>query len=111
MELGDLKNLIQFEAKEAATKYLNEVLEGKDRPMCGFAWVKVIPTHKGNTKLGRTERATLQALGFEKTWDGKAYELYMPGRINAQNVNVHLAGAEVAATIFRPLRKAASTDK
>lgn len=41
--------------------------------VCGFAWVDVFPTHKGNTKLGREERRILEQCGFDKSYDGPKY--------------------------------------
>ena len=42
-----------FSAAVVATqKYIDEVLKGEDAYTCGFAWVKVKPKHKGNTKEG-----------------------------------------------------------
>ena len=35
---------------------------------CGFAWCSVYPEFKGNTRLGKEERAVLEKCGFEKDW-------------------------------------------
>jgi hypothetical protein len=41
--------------------------------VCGFAWVDVYPTNKGNTRLGKAERKVLEAVGFKKDIYGKKY--------------------------------------
>ena len=56
-----------FSAAVVATqKYIDEVLKGEDAYTCGFAWVKVKPKHKGNTKEGRQERKIFAALDLQK---------------------------------------------
>ena len=62
--------------------------------MCGFAWVTAHPAHKGNTKLGKEERAILQSMGFEKDWTGKTYQIWNPSGNPTQNIDVKEAGAQ-----------------
>ena len=62
--------------------------------MCGFAWVTAHPKFKGNTKLGKEERAILESIGFEKDWTGKTYQIWNPSKHPTQNIDVKEAGAE-----------------
>ena len=68
---------------------------------CGFAWVTVYPEHKGNTRLGKAERATLVAMGFRKDWTGKSYELWNPTGYAGQSMDVKEAGAQAYAEVLR----------
>ena len=62
--------------------------------MCGFAWVTAHPKFKGNTKLGKEERAILESIGFDKDWTGKTYQILNPSKHPTQNIDVKEAGAE-----------------
>src|SRR6056300_629668 len=68
---------------------------------CGFAWVTVYPEHKGNTRLGKAERRTLEAMGFRKDWTGKAYELWNPTGYAGQSMDVKEVGAQAYAEVLR----------
>ena len=68
---------------------------------CGFAWVTVYPEHKGNTRLGKAERAVLAQMGFRKDWTGKAYELWNPGNYAGQSMDVKEVGAQAYAEVLR----------
>lgn len=101
MEPELLKTEMFLAAKKAANDYFNNVLGGKDRFPCGFAWVIISPEHKGNTKAGKAERRIYEQLGFKKDWTGKTYMLYNPARIACQNVDVISAGCSAAADILK----------
>ncbi len=45
--------------------------------VCGFAWVDVYPEHKGTTTLGKQERKVLEAIGFKKKFESKAYYMWI----------------------------------
>jgi hypothetical protein len=45
--------------------------------VCGFAWLNVYPANKGNTRLGKEERAVLEANGFRKNEYEKCYQLWI----------------------------------
>lgn len=46
--------------------------------VCGFAWTYVYPKHKGNTKLGKQERAALEACDFQQDYcNPKKYTLWI----------------------------------
>lgn len=45
--------------------------------VCGFSWVSVKPENKGNTRLGKAERAALEAAGFRKNDYEKCYQLWI----------------------------------
>lgn len=94
------ENTIRETARTAATKYFNEVLGGRDQYACGFAWVTVYPKHKGNTKLGRAERAELTKLGFSQDYN-RTYQMWNPSRMACQNVDTLYAGAHAAAAVMK----------
>ena len=85
-------NKLTADAKASAVKAQQDLLAkwtaqtgGNEygEPMyCGFAWVTVYPEHKGNTRLGKQERATLESMGFRKDWTGKAWQLWNPTGYN-----------------------------
>mgnify|MGYP003628509931 FL=1 len=96
-EIDELK-LIIAKAKTAANKasreYLDVTLKGEDNYPCGFAWVSILGV-KGNTKLGRN----MKAAGIEQDYT-KAFQIWNPGNVNVQNVDVKEAGATAAADVF-----------
>jgi hypothetical protein len=87
-------------AFEAADKFHKEVNGGRDRYPCGFAWVKVRPANKGNTKAGKDERRLLEKMGLRKDYTGTAYEKRNPSRYMCQNVDTLEAGARAYATVL-----------
>jgi hypothetical protein len=60
---------------------------------CGFAWVNVYPANKGNTRLGKEERALLEANGFRKNEYEKCYQLW----ISAYNQSIQKKEAYASA--------------
>ena len=98
-------------AREAATKAQQDFLarwnantggnEYGEPVYCGFAWVTVYPEHKGNTRLGKQERAVLEAMGFRKDYTGKAYQLWNPTGYAGQSMDVKEAGAQAYAEVLR----------
>ena len=104
-------NSIQEQAKDAAVKAQQDFLAKRNaqtggneygEPMyCGFAWVTVYPEHKGNTRLGKQERATLESMGFRKDWTGKAWQLWNPTGYAGQSMDVKEAGAQAYADVLR----------
>ena len=104
-------NAIQEQARDAATQAQADFLAkwnantgGNEygEPMyCGFAWVTVYPEHKGNTKLGKGERRTLESMGFKKDWTGKAWQLWNPTGYAGQSMDVKEAGAQAYAEVLR----------
>ena len=71
--------------------------------MCGFAWVTAHPVNKGNTRLGKEERAILESIGFKKDWTGKTYQIWNPSRFSTQNIDVKEAGAEAYVSMMNKL--------
>ncbi len=94
------KSQIAEVAHKAASAYFKDSMGGVDNFPCGFAWVKVYPQHKGNTKEGKAERRDLEQLGFTKDYTGKAYELWNPSEMPVQNVDVKYVGARAAAELM-----------
>jgi hypothetical protein len=95
--IDDIKTIIaqaKVAAENASQKYLTEKMNGEDNYPCGFAWVDILGI-KGNTKMGRA----LKAAGIEKSYNG-SYQIWNPGGLHVQNVDVKTAGAEAAAGIF-----------
>jgi hypothetical protein len=82
-------------AYEAANKFFQEKLGGRDQYACGFAWVNIYSV-KGNTKLGRA----LTSNGFRKAYEG-GLQLWNPSKFGCQNVDTLEAGAEAAAQVFK----------
>jgi hypothetical protein len=99
MDINTVKAEMTAAAVEAAADMYKQI--GGDRYACGFAWVTIYPKHKGNTRLGKAERAVLTALGFRKDYTGRAYELWNPSGSPVQNVDIKEAGARAAATVLR----------
>lgn len=81
-------------AKEAADKMFDKI---GDWYPCGFAWVTIEPKFKGNTKDGKAERKILADLGFTLDYTGKKFQFWNPSKHMAQNVDVKMTGARVAA--------------
>lgn len=101
MDLELIKAEMLAEAKAAADKFFADTMGGNDWGACGFAWVTIDPKHKGNTKLGRAERAEYAALGFELDWTRKSFQLWNPSNHRAQNIDTKEAGARAAALVLR----------
>ena len=95
------EDLIRATAFQAADAFEQQHFPNGGWGCCGFAWVTVYPEHKGNTKLGKAERATLKSLGFDKDWTGKAYQMWNPSRYATQNVDTLEAGARAAADLLK----------
>lgn len=82
-------------AREAATKFFKERLNGVDQYACGFAWVK-IPNVKLSTKVGKE----IAKSGFSKSYTG-GVELWNPSGMSVQNIDVKEAGADAYAAVLR----------
>ena len=63
---SDVHQEASSKATTAVNTFFNDILKGEDQFACGFAWVTVYPKNKGNTKLGKAERAGLESIGFKK---------------------------------------------
>ena len=100
MTVKELSVLAESKANQASLDYFNSKLGGKDNYPCGFAWVTVRPENKGNTKLGKEERRVLESMGFSKDWTGKAWQIWNPGKVNVQNVDVKEAGDQAYADVM-----------
>jgi hypothetical protein len=85
----------QTAAYEAAAKFFQERLGGRDQYACGFAWVNIYGV-KGNTRLGKA----LSAAGVRKAYGG-GLQMWNPSKFGCQNVDTLEAGAEAAANVFR----------
>lgn len=86
------------EAFSAATYAAEkELYTNGERPYdfnCGFAWVTIKPAR------GNLCSVLKQDYGCSKGYYG-GLEVWMPGRINSQNMYVHLAGAKAFAEVLR----------
>lgn len=85
----------QSAAYEAANKFFQERLGGRDQYACGFAWVNIYGV-KGSTKLGKA----LTAAGIRKSYEG-GLQMWNPSKFGCQNVDTLEAGAEAAAQVFK----------
>jgi hypothetical protein len=101
--MTDINNIIQVNtivneakqaAREAAEKYFQEKLGGRDQFACGFAWVDIFGI-KGNTRLGKA----FKAAGIRKSYTG-SYQIWNPAEMGVQNIDTLEAGAEAAAKVF-----------
>lgn len=95
--IEEIKNAAAFEADA----YLKQNYDGVDDGPCGFAWVNIVPKHKGNTKDGKAERVAIRAMGFELDYTGKRFMMWNPSGNGCQNMDAKLAGARVAARMLR----------
>jgi len=80
-------------AYQAAAKFFQEKLGGRDQYSCGFAWVTV--HEKGSTKMGRA----LKKAGFSKSYSG-GLQLWNPSQFGCQNIDTLEAGAQAAAEVL-----------
>ena len=87
-------------AHDAADTFFKDSMGGIDRGCCGFAWVTIVPVHKGNTRLGKAERREFEALGASKDWTGKKWMLWNPANYPVQNIDTLEAGARAAAKVL-----------
>lgn len=81
-------------AFQAANKFFNEKLGGRDQFACGFAWVNIYNV-KGNTRVGKA----LSASGVTKSYGG-GLQMWNPSKFGCQNVDTLYAGAQAAAKVF-----------
>ena len=112
-----MTTLLNIDANTVATQATNAANIAKDaflakwkestggnaygEPMyCGFGWVQVTPEHKGNTRVGKQERAVLEAMGFSKDWTGKSYQLWNAGGYNGQSMDVKEAACGAYASVL-----------
>jgi len=82
-------------AREAAERFFQEKLNGRDQFACGFAWVDIFGI-KGNTKLGKA----FKEAGVSKSHTG-AFQIWNPADMYVQNVDTLEAGAQAAADVFK----------
>jgi hypothetical protein len=80
-------------AEQAARKFFDERLGGRDQYACGFAWVTVF--EKASTKLGRR----LKDIGFRKSYSG-GMQLWNPSHFPCQNVDTLEEGARAYAAVL-----------
>ncbi len=83
------------EAYQAAQKFFQERLGGRDQYACGFAWVNLYGI-KGNTKLGKM----LKQAGVRQDYT-KAFQIWNPSGMGCQNVDTLEEGARAAAEVFK----------
>lgn len=82
-------------AQEASYAFYRDVLGGKDRGMCGFAWVII------SLKLGTKLAKELYELDYHKPYGttGKLC-LWNPSSLGVQNVDCLYAGAKAYADVL-----------
>jgi hypothetical protein len=93
--IAEIHNQATWAAAQAACKFFNERLGGRDQYSCGFAWVEV-PEVRGNTRLGKT----LAKVGFSKTYGRKGMTLWNPSGHPCQNVDTKFHGAVAYAKVL-----------
>lgn len=82
-------------AREAAERYFNDRLGGRDQMCCGFSWCHINGVRL-NTKIGRA----LAAVGFDKSWTKGIY-LWNPASMPVQNVDCLYAGSKAYAEVLQ----------
>lgn len=95
-QIKTIRTEAEVAAREAATKFFNEKLGGRDQYACGFAWTSIYRV-KGNTKLGRA----MKAAGIKHDAYEKCFQIWNPSKLNCQNVDTKEVGAQAAAEVFR----------
>lgn len=93
VSVRDAVAMAKDQAADAALKFFQDKLDGRDQYACGFAWVTVY--EKGSTKLGKE----LIANGFSKAYDG-GLQMWNPSGMHVQNVDTKEVGAEAAARVL-----------
>lgn len=97
LTLAQIHEQASLAANKAAKAYFDKELGGKDRFPCGFAWVKIEKNVRETSKMGKE----LLALGFDKGWDSKRFELWNPSNFFVQNVDTLEVGAMAYAQVLR----------
>lgn len=67
--------------------------------VCGFAWISIYPEFKGNTRLGKQERAVLEEFEFEQDYSNKAKYTRWVSEFG-QSLERKTAYANAAAAVF-----------
>lgn len=99
--MDEIRIEMEQAAHEAADTFFKDQMGGEDRGACGFAWVTIVPVHKGNTRLGKEERRELEALGASRDWTGKTWMIWNPANYPVQNIDTLEAGARAAAKVLK----------
>ena len=94
-QIPQIHNEAQQAAVEAATKFFQEKLGGRDQYACGFAWVDVYGV-RSNSKLGKA----LQSVGFRKSYT-KSLQLWNPAKFGCQNIDTLEEGARAYAAVLK----------
>jgi hypothetical protein len=100
MDLQAIVTEMKTEASAASRALADKHYDGRDGGACGFAWVSVYPKNKGNTKLGKQERAVLKEMGFRPSYEG-GFQLWDPAGWPGQSIDIKEAGAEAAANVLK----------
>jgi hypothetical protein len=94
-EVQEIVRRAQSAAEQAARKYFQEQLGGRDQYACGFAWVDIYGV-RSNSKVGKA----LSAAGIRKSYT-KSLQMWNPSKFGCQNVDTLEAGARAAAAVFK----------
>jgi hypothetical protein len=100
MDTQAIINEMTQAAQAAAADLAQRYYDGRDGGACGFAWVSVFPQHKGNTRLGKAERAQLKQMGLRASYEG-GYQIWDPAKWPGQGVDIKEAGAVAAANVLK----------
>lgn len=99
-QICDIVAEAQTAAYAAADRFFQEKLGGRDQYACGFAATRIYRYQgkeiKGNTRIGRAMKAAGIRQNYERT-----FEIWSPAKYPVQNVDVHEAGAQAAAEVFK----------
>ena len=83
-------------AVEAANKFFQTRLGGKDQYACGFAWVDIHGI-RANSKLGKQ----LANFGIKKDSWKKCHSVWDPAGMNIQNIDTKEEGARAFADVLQ----------
>ena len=96
-ELSAIIDHAQTVAYQAAERYFQDSLNGRDQYACGFAWLHIYEYNgkkiDGRTRIGRQ----LAKMGIQRAYGSSAPQWWNPSRFPCQNVDTLEVGARAAA--------------
>jgi len=94
-EISNIVSEAETAAHEAARKFFQEKLGGRDQYACGFAWVDIYGV-RSNSKVGKA----LNKAGLRKSYT-RSLQMWNPSKFGCQNVDTLEEGARAAAAVFK----------
>jgi len=94
-EVAEIVRRAETAAADAAHKYFQDKLGGRDQFACGFAWVDIYGV-RSNSKVGKA----LNKAGLRKSYT-RSLQMWNPSKYGCQNVDTLEEGARAAAAVFK----------